>query len=706
MRRIRQVLFLSLVACVSALAQTPELTFLYRDPTASAAVSIGPNGVIQFPSTLVNSTSTVQFFVTNIGSSPVNLSAIGTASSQFAASPASLILATNESKTIRLTFTPAQSGTAISSLVLRANASTDLTFFLSGMGVAVAPDMGLSYILNPDGNQTPLADGQTLPFPLTAVAATRTATILITNKGAAAGTVSAVNLSGAAFRLSALPLLPAQLQPSSSLQFTVVFAPTTSDPVQGSLQIALGASTITIPLTGQGATPLLRFQVLSGTSAGPVAPGTVIGFPDTAVDASATLTIQVQNEGNAAGTIGSVTAVGTAFRIANLAPLPISLPPGTSTTFDVIFAPAAPGDASGRLIVDSNSFLLAGTGLGSQLAFSLVVGSSTTPLPVGGTASFPNTVVGGVVAGTLSLQNTGNQDATVNSISLSGTVFGSTIPPLPASIKPAGTLNIPISFAPDVLGQLSATLSIDSFTFTLKGFGSTPATLPAYSFSGIGVSAGAGEQPSVGLTLASPYASDITGSLTLSFASDSFANDPAIQFATGGVVTPFRIKAGSTIATFGAATSIQFQTGTVAGRITLTPSFVIGKVNMTPTEPATWSVTVGQAAPVLRNVQIANQTASSFDVLISGYSTPRSVSQLTLQFNGAAGSNLQTSSLTVNAETAFSSWYQSSSSVAAGSQFTATVTITVNGDISAVQSLAVTAANSKGVSNTVNASLR
>jgi hypothetical protein len=82
------------------------------------------------------------------------------------------------------------------------------------------------------------------------------------------------------------------------------------------------------------------------------------------------------------------------------------------------------------------------------------------------------------------------------------------------------------------------------------------------------------------------------------------------------------------------------------------------------------------------------------------------VSSFNLQFTPATGANLQTTSLTVNTDAPFSTWFQSASGISFGSQFTASVIVNVNGDINAIQSVTVSAGNSRGSSNTVSANLR
>jgi hypothetical protein len=77
-----------------------------------------------------------------------------------------------------------------------------------------------------------------------------------------------------------------------------------------------------------------------------------------------------------------------------------------------------------------------------------------------------------------------------------------------------------------------------------------------------------------------------------------------------------------------------------------------------------------------------------------------------LQFAPAPGSDLQTTSLTVNVDVPFSTWYRSGASIQFGSQFTAVVVIQVSGDINAVQSVTATASNARGASPPVRLNLR
>jgi hypothetical protein len=157
---------------------------------------------------------------------------------------------------------------------------------------------------------------------------------------------------------------------------------------------------------------------------------------------------------------------------------------------------------------------------------------------------------------------------------------------------------------------------------------------------------------------------------------------------------------------FSSGKTVQLQTGTVAGTITITPNFSVAAVDVTPSPAPVAKMVVTAGPPQLTNVQVGARTANSFEILITGLSTPRQVSQLNLTFAPAPGSSLQTANLFVNTDASFSTWFQSQSGISFGSQFTASVTVNVAGDFNAVQSVSVTAANAKGDSNSMSVNLR
>ncbi|MBL8222583.1 MAG: hypothetical protein JNL62_25315, partial [Bryobacterales bacterium] len=154
-----------------------------------------------------------------------------------------------------------------------------------------------------------------------------------------------------------------------------------------------------------------------------------------------------------------------------------------------------------------------------------------------------------------------------------------------------------------------------------------------------------------------------------------------------------------------------------AGTITLTPSFATdGGINLTPTRPESLSLTVAPGAPRLLTAAISARTATSITLLVTGYATSRSVTQMDIQLTPVSGENLSATTFTLNVESAFLAWYQSAASQQFGSLFTATLPLTIGGELSsntsltqlsdAVQSISVTISNRTGRSTAQSVNLR
>jgi hypothetical protein len=212
------------------------------------------------------------------------------------------------------------------------------------------------------------------------------------------------------------------------------------------------------------------------------------------------------------------------------------------------------------------------------------------------------------------------------------------------------------------------------------------------------------DQPPVGLALAAAYSVPLTGQLALSFAPDAVApaDDPAIQFSTGGRTVDFTIPANTMAATF-PVSNLQIQTGSVAGTITVTATLQAGGIDVTPSPAPSHTVKIDRSAPVIRSVKLVT-TASGFEVWITGYAPSREITAATVQFTPAAGSTLQTTTFNLTLSSASQQWYQDSASTPYGSQFTIIQPFTVQGGSNPVSSVSVTLANTIGASNAASAS--
>jgi hypothetical protein len=322
-----------------------------------------------------------------------------------------------------------------------------------------------------------------------------------------------------------------------------------------------------------------------------------------------------------------------------------------------------------------------GGGTSNAVMISIVSGSPTPAI----TRLEPASTAAGGPAFTLTVIGTGFVSASAvrwNGLDrpttfTSGTELRASIPA--SDIATAGVATITV-FSPPPGGGTS-----NAQSFTILGAG--------VSINGLSDTLESLQQPSINLTVAAPRPVAVSGRMILVFAGPT--DDPAVQFEGGGRTVNFTIPANSTQAVFaGNATSTSFQTGTTAGTITLeaVPEGMVG---------STRTSTVSRRAPRITSLTIGSRTSSSFQLVMVGYSNIRNLTQGVFRFAGRAGTNLQTSSLTVDLSSAFATWYQSAASAPFGTQFRLVVPFNVQGDINAIGSVSVTLTNAEGTSEQV-----
>ncbi len=231
-----------------------------------------------------------------------------------------------------------------------------------------------------------------------------------------------------------------------------------------------------------------------------------------------------------------------------------------------------------------------------------------------------------------------------------------------------------------------------SQTFTIAaGSAVAKATAPA--------TVDAGQNSSITLSV-NPYPVAITATLTLSFTPDppNTAADPTVLFPNNTTTEVIQIPANSTAA----IPAIDFSTGSTAGTITLTVQLSAGGANVTPSSLAPVSITVPAGPPSITSASLT-RNGTDLTLAIRGLSPTRTMTQATFHFTAAAGKSLKTTDLTVDLTTAFSTWYQSASSVTFGTTFLYTQPFTLSTDASSVGSVTVTLSNGAGSSQPATA---
>ena len=623
----------------------------------------------------------------------------------------------NESMSFLIAFSPTSLARLPGRLVIAFTEGPRTTAGLTVNLLGVTPEFGFSFI-PPRGSQNSISSGGTIAFPDTAIDQTNAATFIISNRGTGPGTVQNVALAGAQYTIGGVPLLPAVVQANQEVRTTITFAPLQSGASPGSVRVEfLNGTSATFNLTATGTGSSWAYELVSGSTSRPLAANDTVTMAQTNLTEKSAVTVRVRNTGNADGVVTRIAVSGaTEITLIDVPFLPVTLTPGGTLTFSVQFAPVQQGTFTSRLRVDDAFFNVSGVGLGSTLTYAFVVGAATTTVVNNGTVIVPPAAVGATAAARFQIQNTGNAPTFVTSITLPGTtVFTLTeLPPLPARIGGGETLSFAINFTPTLIGAATASLKVDALSFNVSSVGNDPPALPRVTFPGVTATADAAQLATVGVTLGSAYPVNLTGKLILAFASDFFADDPAIQFAQGGRVLSFVIPAGSTRALFGVnVNDVRLQTGTVAGVITLGATFATeaGNINLTPTTAPATTIIVRPGPPRIRSVQLSAKTTTSFTILVTGYATTRNVNQLAFTFTQATDPDktdlkLETTSLNLPVDGPFAAWFASTAAGPFGGQFTATVTFNVRGDIDAILSAGVTASNAQGASNSGSVNLR
>jgi Abnormal spindle-like microcephaly-assoc'd, ASPM-SPD-2-Hydin len=344
-----------------------------------------------------------------------------------------------------------------------------------------------------------------------------------------------------------------------------------------------------------------------------------------------------------------------------------ALIPAAGLNFTVGFQPGGLGNYSatfgayGTEGVDNISLFFIGQGL--PLSLSL----SGQPLASGQTVSFPGEVqVGSTGTVQLTLSNQSNQSLTVATVAVQGSGFSLAGNYSGTTVPADSSTELGVTFTPTASGAQSGTLTIGGFTFPLQGVGAAPppAVFPTPSIQVNLPTQASAQQGQVSVSLAQAAPSSGSGTVTLAFQSavSGVTDDPTIAFSDGTRSAAFTVAQGTTTGQFTGGSSVSFQTGTTAGTITFTVA--LGN------QSATSNVTIGvadvaiDAAVAARNVACAVGelycTTANVQLQINGWDNTYSTSQVVFNFYDAHGNSISPGAITVNAASAFQSYFSSS----------------------------------------------
>lgn len=721
---------LALFACFGPLALYAQQTgpFAVRVSQGTVSNLIGNGATVGIAADGIGRPSTITVSIQYRGLTTAAVTALdlsGSAQFTFARRPSvPANLVPNAEAVFDVTYNPTGSAITTGQIAIaltEAGTTPVASVFLINLSGS-APEFAAAYLLQNDQNVVNVNDNGTIAIPSTPAGTITTAAVILLNRGTAPLDILSLDFTttGTDLQLTGTPLLPGSLAAGGSTRFTIRYAPRQSGSHSGVLRIGLTGRTFTVNVSGSSTGPSFSYQLLTDSLTSTLTPNVAVNLPDTDLGASRNFVIRVRNDGDGDGLISGIAVVGAGYVLSDLPFLPLTLAPGSAAFFTLTFAPTQPGRAVGRLRIGNDTFEFSANALGSRLQFSYGIGGATIPIAPGGTVLFNPLNVGETARLDFTVANTGTTNAVFVSIATlsSGEFTVSGLPAGAATIPPDGRLTFQISFSPITPGSITSTLRMDAFAFALSGTGRAPAALPSYRFTGASGQQEPLQQISAGLSLASPYPSDLAGVLNLGFVSDSFAIDPALQFVTGGRSVPFTIPANTTAAIFpNNASLVRLQTGSVAGTIVLSPTFTLTNgLNVTPNNPPALTLTVPARPPTVTAVEaVAGAAPNTLNLLVTGYATARNLKSMELQFTAKTGATLTNGQFTLDLTSLAGTWFRGAGSQGFGGMTTINVPITLLGVPAStatqpvsnfLQSASVVLVNDQGRSDTATATVQ
>jgi hypothetical protein len=413
-------------------------------PTVNVALSGGSQTAgtvtprpasLNFGTIQVGYQQTLSETLTNSGGSTINVTQVIATGAGFAASGLTLplVLASGQSQSFSVTFTPQAAGTVSGNLSVANTGSTPT------VNISLAGGSQTAGALTPSP--------ASLNFGSVQIGSNQALPETLTNTGGSTVTVTQVTPSGSGYSISGLNL-PLILAAGANQAFNVTFTPTAAGSSNGSLAIVSNASNaqLNVALSGNGLAPGALTPSPSSLSFGNVQVGNYLQLSET-----------LTNTGGVNVHISQATIAGTGFSMSSWAPL--TLAPGQHYTFTVTFTPPSPGNDSGNVAIVSDA---------SNPNLGIPLSGTGTPVPQGQLAVTPTSLNFGNVSVGTDAQLNGTLTAsvasvTVNSDTLNNPVFAlSGLPSYPIVIPAGQHVGFTVTFTPSATGAASGSLSFAS----------------------------------------------------------------------------------------------------------------------------------------------------------------------------------------------------------------------------------------------------
>lgn len=401
------------------------------------AIEISPS-TVSFGNVAMGQSATKTVTLTNTGTEALSVSGIAVAGTGFTASGPHLpiSLASGQSTSISAVFKPTAGNADKGTITITSNAAGSPSLVtLSGTGTTGTTAAAALTV-------TPT----TIAFGSVAVGSEQTQTVHVENTGNETATISKLTISGTGVSLSGMTA-PTTLAAGQTVNLTVAYKPVAAGTLTASLAIASNATNPNV-VVGINAT---------ATSSTLAATPSSVSFGNVVVGSNTTQTIRLQNIGTSEVKISAITPSVSSIAISGVT-TPINLAPGTSATLTAAYKPTAVSSVTGKITVTSNA-----VGSPTIVDLSATAAAAAVQLtPSASSLSFGSVTVGSSGTGQLTVKSTGNTNATISKVTVTGTGFVLGGSAASVILDPNQTESYTVNFDPKVAGAISGTLTITS----------------------------------------------------------------------------------------------------------------------------------------------------------------------------------------------------------------------------------------------------
>jgi hypothetical protein len=281
------------------------------------------------------------------------------------------------------------------------------------------------------------------------VGSSATIAVVITNTGTVSVQITKESLRGSMYSVSGITE-PMSISPGAHVTMTVKFAPTQAVLITGYVIIGSDATNGWVKYRLSGTGVVTAAQALTATPSS-------VSFGNVPVGTTNSQAIRLANSGTQSLSITSASVSAAQFAISGLA-IPLSLGAGQTASVTLQYTPTGTSAANGSVTITT-----------AGPAPPVVISESGTGIPATRTIStapaslnFGTEKVGSAQTLPVNLTNTGNSSVTVSGISITGIDASAGGGLNGATIAPAQSATLNVTFAPKNAEQMNGNVTVAS----------------------------------------------------------------------------------------------------------------------------------------------------------------------------------------------------------------------------------------------------